>query len=565
MMAGAKTTTTPPIILSGMPGSGKSTVGPLLARILAAPFVDLDKLFREKFEMSPAAAIRRHGEGFFRRKEEELLGSLATEGPRVVACGGGTLTSRPTLDLALGTGALVSLLASPRTLARRLQDASDHPLLDGDDLLQNLERLLAKRGPYYEQSHIQQETGGLSPVEVAFSVREGLIDLGVDGYRLRCLPAAFEEVPGGLQGYQELGRRSYPVHISGRPGIEGLRDHLEQVLPGRETVVFLDSAVGTMMGGELRTALAGRPVTFIHLPSGEEAKNFGRVGEHIRKMLDGQVKRSTCAIAVGGGSTLDAAGFICSIFMRGIPIAYVPTTFLAAVDAAVGGKTAMNLPAAKNAVGTFRQPGGVFVSAEVILDEIDKLGGKGGLAEFLKCCLLNGTPEAEIRTFADLAKKPADDGKRIGLVSRAIALALAYKMDVVARDECDSKGNRMVLNLGHTFAHVFESGSGYEVSHGKAVGWGLVVAARVSRSLGLCDDELPQLVESLATSFGLWPPGPLKLPAGSLEALLHDKKRGEGGISLVLLEALGKPVIFEEKPERVKKLLLSSMESIMEA
>jgi len=566
-----------PILLTGMPGAGKTTSGALLARLLDVPFLDLDSYYEDVYAAPPAEHIVELGEPEFRKREAKLLRKVLTESPRVVACGGGTLAQPESLREALRKGLVVYLKASTEALAARLGDSSRHPLLapssgeDSDhrpldsargrpssDLRKRLADLLSLREPSYRRAHRAVETEGRSPFQVALTIREALAALRPDGYQWTCLPPEFRKVGRGAEAYVELGHRTHMVRLSSgqsphaHGGFAGLAAFLEMVAGGF-VAVLVDKGVLARYGSELEAELAGTEHVLIPIPAGEEAKRFSRMGFYLRALLEAGLGRSDTVVAVGGGSALDAAGLAASLYMRGVRVVSVPTTLLAGVDAAVGGKTAADLPGAgsfrgaKNLAGTFRAPAGVFVPVEVIAREVAERRNPDGLAEYLKTALLAGWTDA-------LERKP-------NLTERGIESMLArcieFKIAVVVRDEEERTGARTLLNLGHTFAHAIEAASGYRVPHGQAVGRGLVMAARASMRLGFANLGLDTVVERAAKRYGLWPSEPGVSAAAAARHLSSDKKRAGSRVRMVLLSDVGKATVVSVPISVVENLMAS--------
>ena len=543
-----------PILLTGMPGVGKTTCGRILARLLAVDFVDLDRLFLERHGMTPARAIKQHSERYFRDREARLLRGLLNRGQRVIACGGGALARKSTLEPTLKAGVVVSLTASVHTLVQRLTDASNHPLLAGDDLEGALAALYGHRKDHYQRCHVAIDTDAQSPMKVALAIRHELKRLGIAGYSWTRCPASFAETSSGREAFHELGERSYPIRIVDGRRVRALGELLDDVTPGGHCCVMVDDYVNQRFASQIRAGLRGRDCRFISLPPGEAAKAPERLQDYLSNLLLAGATRQTTVLAIGGGSTLDAAGFAASVFMRGVPAVYVPTTLLAAVDAAVGGKTAMNLALGKNLAGTFAQPAGVLISVPMVRAEIETRGGVDGAAEFVKTCLLSGLGDDEILRFA--GRKHVLKAARL---AEAIELAVSYKMDVVSQDEREVRGQRMCLNLGHTAAHAIERASGYRISHGRAVGWGLVVAARMSVALGVAEPGLVARIQRICVRFGLWPRPDVRLDQRLLHRPLYDKKQSGNDITLVLLEGPGRPVLKRVNAGEARNLMVSCL------
>ena len=247
-----------PILLTGMPGVGKTTCGRILARLLAVDFVDLDRLFLERHGMTPARAFKQHSERYFRDREARLLRGLLNRGQRVIACGGGALARKSTLEPTLKAGVVVSLTASVHTLVQRLTDASNHPLLAGDDLEGALAALYGHRKDHYQRCHVAIDTDAQSPMKVALAIRHELKRLGIAGYSWTRCPASFAETSSGREAFHELGERSYPIRIVDGRRVRALGELLDDVTPGGHCCVMVDDYVNQRFASQIRAGLRGR-------------------------------------------------------------------------------------------------------------------------------------------------------------------------------------------------------------------------------------------------------------------------------------------------------------------
>jgi 3-dehydroquinate synthase len=330
-------------------------------------------------------------------------------------------------------------------------------------------------------------------------------------------------------------------------------------LPGLDRAekgfVVADPAVAGAYLEELARGLEPRGLRVVHLdvPAGEEAKSLPTVVALHRQLAMQEAHRDDVVIALGGGSVGDLAGFVAATYMRGVRFIQVPTTLTAQVDAAIGGKTGVNLPEGKNLVGTFHQP--VAVLADVAtLATLPERDFRSGLAEVAKYGLSIEPSLLEVldgRLDAVLARDPV-------LMEDVVARCVRAKAGVVAADERDL-GARLVLNYGHTLGHALERLEEFSGrSHGEAVAVGMTFAARLAETLGTARPGLLARHTRTLTPLGLEPDGRLPASDRILDAMRMDKKY-RGGIRFVLLEDVGRPVVVDEVPEDVLGSVLKEM------
>lgn len=455
------------VALIGFMGAGKSTVGAEVARRLGRPFVDLDRELERELDAPVATVFSERGEGAFREAEEDLaVEALADPVPAVIALGGGAVGSERTCA-SLGERALAVWLDVDLQEAWRRVGATERPLARDEAAFG---ALYAERAPLYDKL-------------AAARARDA------------------DDVVLAAAG----------VHLA--PGAVEL---LEDLVPGEGACALVsDARVAGIHGATAQLALGRRLASAHELPPGEAAKTLATC-EALWQEL--RLDRSGTLVALGGGCTTDAAGFVAAVYLRGIDWVPVPTTLVGQVDAAVGGKTGLNLPGGKNLLGAFHWPASVVVDPS-LLSTLPAEERRAGLSEVVKTGLLAGEPFWEL---------PEPE-----LVRRCTA----FKSAVCLRDPHD-RGDRAILNLGHTFAHALEAAAGYEsVSHGRAVGLGLLAALRLS---GLDDEPVRRLLD----------PQPVRVDAErAWDALRQDKKASGGRVRLVLLDAAGAPVWPAEVPE----------------
>ena len=267
-------------------------------------------------------------------------------------------------------------------------------------------------------------------------------------------------------------------------------------------------------------------VSFI-FPNGEQSKNIGTLSDILEFLAEKHVRRNDMLIALGGGVPGDITGLAAAIYMRGISVIQVPTTLLAAVDSSVGGKTAVDLKNGKNLAGAFWQPSMVVCDAEIIEQLPDEIFAEG-MAEVIKCNLIKDLPIMEWIKTGTIKERLED----------VIYECVSLKRDVVEQDEFDVKGIRNILNVGHTVAHAIEKLSGYTISHGHAVGTGLVIEAEMAWKLGMCDQGTVQKIQAAVDEFDL----PVEIPWNAdamAEAMKSDKKNRDAEIVFELPYRLG--------------------------
>jgi 3-dehydroquinate synthase len=353
------------------------------------------------------------------------------------------------------------------------------------------------------------------------------------------------------------------VPIPGRPydvcvgsGTIGSIGSLLPDLPGAATAfVVADQTVSARWFEPLASSLgaAGMATVPLIVPEGEAAKTL-RVYETLLHQLATQAAhRDDLVVALGGGAVGDLAGFVASTYMRGVPFIQVPTTLLAQVDAAIGGKAAVNLPEGKNLVGTFSQPRLVVADVDTLLT-LSEREFRSGLAEVAKYAL---TLDLELLDMLERSPGPIlarDPSTLETLVLRCVSA----KARTVAEDERD-EGARLFLNYGHTLGHALERLDAFAGrSHGEAVAVGMVFAARLAEARGLASDGLATRTVRLLASFGLETDGSLPGPEEILEAFRLDKKY-RGGVRFVLLQDVGRPVVVDDVSDDELREVLQAM------
>ena len=342
-----------------------------------------------------------------------------------------------------------------------------------------------------------------------------------------------------------LGERSYTIVVTG-DDLAGVGPFARERVRGALGLVVTDEHVAghaDAVAAALRAA--GFRVSVVVLPAGEPQKGLAVAGQLYDRLAELPADRNTLVAAVGGGVIGDLAGFVAATFARGLPLLMVPTTLLAMVDSSVGGKVGINHPKAKNLIGAFHQPVGVWIDIATLATLPDR-EYRSGLAEVVKYGVILD-PELfaylEAHAAAILAREPA-------VVRSIVARSCRLKADVVEQDERELTGLRAILNYGHTFAHAFEAVAGYGTwLHGEAVAAGMVCASRLAERRGLISADVTERQVRLLARFGL-PVRPQRWPVPALLAAMRsDKKAVAGRLRLVLPRRLGEVALFDDIPE----------------
>lgn len=340
--------------------------------------------------------------------------------------------------------------------------------------------------------------------------------------------------------------RAYPVLIE--PGLlQRIGPEVRKIARERRCFVVTVPPVLRLWGRKLARSLTRAKVrhVFVAMPDGEESKHLTTVEGLARLLARQGADRDSVVMALGGGVVGDVAGFLASVYMRGVDFVQVPTTLVAQVDAAIGGKTGVNLTAGKNLVGTFHQPRAVFVDP-ALLRTLPKREFRAGLYEALKCGVVHNPKifdlvETEHRRVLHRAART---------LSRLIADCIAVKAAVVAHDERE-RGLRRILNFGHTIGHALEAESGYRrFLHGEAVAWGMIAATYIAERLGKLRSADARRITDAVLSIGPLPSVEVST-AGIQRRIATDKKTRDGVTHFVLPRRIGKVEIVPDVPLRL--------------
>ncbi|MFD9884330.1 3-dehydroquinate synthase [Streptomyces alboflavus] len=529
----------PRVVLVGPMGSGKSTVGALLADRLGVAYRDTDADIVAAEGREIADLFLDEGEPYFRERERAAVRAAVADHDGVLALGGGAILDEGTRALLRGLP-VVYLAMDVEEAVRRVGLNAARPLLLVNPRKQWRELMDARRHLYEEVARAVVATDDRTPDEVAEAV--------LDALELKTA------IPGGQppdpRPEDPMASQVTRIHVGGTAGTEPY-----EVLVGRQLLGELGTLIGDAAkrvavihpealaetGDALRQDLAdqGYEAVAVQVPNAEEAKT-AEVAAYCWKAL-GQsgFTRTDVIVGVGGGATTDLAGFVAATWLRGVRWIAVPTTVLGMVDAAVGGKTGINTAEGKNLVGSFHPPAGVLCDLAA-LDSLPVHDYVSGLAEIIKAGFIADPAILDlIEADPEAARTPAGPH-----TSELIERSIKVKAEVVSGDLKES-GLREILNYGHTLAHAIEKNERYKWRHGAAVAVGMHFAAELGRLAGRLDDATADRHRTVLESVGLplsyrydqWP----KL----LETMKVDKKSRGDLLRFIVLDGLAKPTVLE--------------------
>ncbi len=522
------------VVLVGLMGAGKTSIGRRLAARLGLPFRDADAEIELAAGCSIPEIFARFGEREFREGERRVIRRLLAGDPLVLATGGGAYMDRDTRATIRREAVSVWMRAKLATLLRRVTGRTNRPLLNGRDPAEVLEGLMAERHPVYAEADIIVDCSDEPP----------------DGTTSKVLTALEQWRPARRLSLS-LSTGSYDVVI-GKGLLARAGALLAPVLPQKRAVVVTDDLVGplhlqTLLDGLAAVAIEARVVT---VRSGEASKDLATFTSVVEQLLDHGVERKTAIIALGGGVVGDLAGFAAATTLRGLPFVQIPTSLLAQVDSSVGGKTGINTRHGKNLLGAFHQPRIVLADTET-LATLPPRELAAGYAEIAKAGLIG---DAAFFSWCE-AHGAAVIGGDQDAQAEAVLRACAFKAQVVGDDEREEKPNdgRALLNLGHTFGHALEAELGYgRILHGEAVAVGIGLAFQLSARLGFCDPADPARVMRHFADIGLPSDiGMLNRRISGDRLIQHmrrDKKMQDGTLKFVLARGIGQAFTSSDVP-----------------
>ncbi|MBI5055516.1 MAG: 3-dehydroquinate synthase [Nitrospirae bacterium] len=505
------------IVLTGFMGTGKTSVGKELSRKLGYQFIDTDVLIEEREKKPVSLIFKESGEEYFRKVEQAAVEEVSRMNNVVIATGGGVIKNKKNVENLGRMGIIFWLQADPKIILKRVMlEGGKRPLLDVEEPLQEINKLLTERLPLYQQADASIDTNYITPEETAHEIIEML---GLDTQVVTV----------------DLKERSYDIVI-GSKVLRRLGLRVKEFRPSKVAIVSNKTIFPLYKETVLKSLEeCGITPTVILIPDGEEYKDFMWTYHIHGRLLKAKFDRDGLLIAFGGGVIGDITGFVASTYMRGIRCIQVPTTLLSQVDSSVGGKTGVNHPLGKNMIGTFYQPSLVMIDIDT-LRSLPKGEFSSGLAEIIKYGVI-----ADKELFDSLEKNREDILTLGDSIIKTIKRSCEIKAGIVSKDERES-GLRAILNFGHTIGHALETATGYKkFLHGEAVAIGMCAAADLAVKMGIFKKREAGRIKGLVELYKLPGAIPDGINASDLiSAMELDKKAKAGNIRFILPESIGK-------------------------
>lgn len=529
------------MFLIGLPGAGKSTVGRQIAKLLGWDFVDMDDALAQRCGLSAGQILATYGEQRFRQLESEILFSLAERERIVVATGGGAVLLAANRACMQEYGLVIYLHTSVEIAWQRIQmhihrcgDEAVRPLLSGEHGQQQLQVLYQERKHWYEQAELHITTDEYKPDTLA---RQIVASACASGY------LTSPSIEPQVVTLNETIATSQAIIVWG--GLAQLPQKLHIAGFCRRIFIVTDSVVGSFYARPVQDVLlrAGMEVHIFAIPAGETSKSFQWMQHIVDWLVEYHVEQNEPLLALGGGVVGDMTGFVASCYHRGIPCIQVPTSLLAQVDAAIGGKTGINHPQGKNLIGAYYHPRLILVDPATLLTLPERVY-REGWAEVVKYGMICDTHLFELLE----RHVPAILARDAAVLSTIVTRCIQLKMQVIEQDERDT-GLRNILNYGHTFGHALEALTNYSTwLHGEAVAVGMEVAARIAVARGLLSPHDAARQHQLLCKLGL----PVQYTgldtSRILTAMRRDKKVRNGHMRWILPTSIGHASMYDDIP-----------------
>ena len=506
------------IILTGFMGTGKTTVGKLLADHLNYRFIDTDDLIESRNARSISEIFKDLGEAAFRKMEKDIVKEIAELDGAVISTGGRLMLDPENVKMLSRNGRVFCLVATPDEILTRVTSDESHkrPLLSVPNPKERIVELLHERNDGYLRFP-QIVTDEKKPTDIA----SGLVEFISTTPRTIVI---------------ENPQKSYEYIVGA-----GLLPFIRQLADIEGEIVFItDELVKTLYGPSC--ASIGQ---IIEIPSGRQNKSLATVQLVYDQLLEKGFDRTGTIISLGGSIVGDIAGYVAATYMRGVDFVQCPTSLMSMVDTSVGGKTSIDLPQGKNIIGVYKQPKKVIADVAT-LQTLQQSDLASGMAEVVKHGLIAESNLLEQIEQAHWVNIWDRSQSNVGELQRLVAQAIQVKINIVQADPFE-QGRRSILNLGHTFAYAIEQVSNNSYRHGEAVSIGLVAAANLSVRLGYCEFSLQERIEAILKSVNL----PTRIPQhfrpdALLQAMQRDKKKKTGQLRFILIRGIGQVFVSED-------------------
>ncbi len=561
------------IVLTGFSGTGKTVVGPLLARELGWELVDTDHIVEERAGKRILEIFRDEGETAFRKMEVSAIRDACSRDGVVVSTGGGAVLRAENRRAMAEGGLVVCLEARPETILDRLVTRAeeaplDRPLLATEEPLTRIKDLKNDRQHLYALCDWAFHTDGLTPEEVSNEIARVYRD---HSERIFSAPGRVESIedreavaptqtlhaiPEGAACMVQTALREYPVFV-GWGILKDLGRRMRVAGLGNCAYVISDQTVWHHLADEVEASLTAADFEFdtYTVSPGEGSKSLEHASDIYDFLIEHRAERGHVIVAVGGGVATDLGGYVAATFARGLPLVHVPTSMLGQVDASLGGKVAVNHPKAKNMIGVFYQPRLVLADVAT-MRTLPAREIRSGLAEAIKHAMIAD------ESYLGFLEQNADAILRLDpdATVEAVRRSVCIKAAVVGEDEFETKGQRSHLNYGHTLAHAIESTTGYSrFRHGEADAIGMMAVASMSVQLGLLSADAKDRQRRVIERYGLPTHADDIDRERIMQAIALDKKVQGKKVRWVLLEGIGRPVVRDDVPAEVVEAALDEV------
>ncbi len=500
------------IILIGFMGTGKDTIGKLLAHRLNMGFISTDEMIELVEQRSIKKIFEEKGEVYFREKEKWVIEKIRGLKNVVIATGGGMVIDLKNRKELQKMGVVVQVVTNIETLKKRIIPNGERPLIRN---VRDIERLYRERRGIYDFATIKIDTSEKKSIV--------MVDEIIKKLKLKEVQTLKEKA----EIHIKTKSKNYPVVIG-----YNIMDHLP--ISNNKVVIITNPLVGALYINELIHHLRKmkNEIDYFIIPDGEEYKNFEVVQKIYDYLFQKDFQRKDFILSLGGGVITDIAGFVASTFKRGCRVIHIPTTLLCQVDAAIGGKTGINTAYGKNMLGTFYQPELVLCDLKKLLTLSDK-EFLNGIAEVIKYSLIHS------RRLFNILKKKKDyvKNRNLQLLFEIVKECVSIKDRIINQDETEEKGIREILNFGHTIGHMIETVTDYNIySHGEAISMGMVAEMRL---FGKKTEELGEVI-SLLKDYRLPTNVQGKILSKMKKLIFRDKKAKGKYITIPVFEKIGR-------------------------